>query len=121
MTGHPLQPTFGQKMVEALGLPKNTISFNLRVRVDSIPTVTVKYYPEPIMIGDDDDIITEIKRYELREIEGPTDSGMDLGSEPSIGILTCPVCKSTTDMDSAEKDADGNPCCSKCFPPEGPK
>lgn len=53
--------------------------------------------------------------------DGPIYSGMDLGAGDSIGILTCPVCKTSVNMDSAEKDADGNPCCSKCFPPEGAK
>jgi hypothetical protein len=73
MTGHKLDPTLGQKLVAALDLPKNTTGFNLRVRVDSIPTITVRYYPEPLMIGDDDDLISIIKRYELREIpEGGT-------------------------------------------------
>lgn len=68
MTGYKLDPTLGQKLVDALDLPKNTIAFNLRVRVDSIPTITVQYYPDPLVLGDNDDLISEIKRYELREI-----------------------------------------------------
>lgn len=65
---HKLASIPGEGLVKALGLPLNTIGFNLRFRVDRIPTITVQYYPETLTIDDDDEIISEIKRYELREI-----------------------------------------------------
>ena len=36
-------------------------------------------------------------------------------------VLCCPVCKETipSDLKTDKMDAYGNPCCPKCFPPEG--
>jgi hypothetical protein len=55
----------GAKLAAALGLPKNTIDFNLRFRLRKLPTVTCRYYPEPLTIGADDKLVEEIKHYTL--------------------------------------------------------
>lgn len=36
----------GGKLLEILGLPKNTVAFTLRCAVNEIATVTCEYYPE---------------------------------------------------------------------------
>lgn len=37
---------FGEKLCRVLGLPKNTVSLELKVAVDEIVTVNCEYYPE---------------------------------------------------------------------------
>ena len=40
-----------KELVDALGLPKHTVSFNLRVAVGELITIECTYYPEAAMEG----------------------------------------------------------------------
>lgn len=50
----------GQAMCDALGLPKNTASFTLRVRHDEIVSVECQYYPD-----NGPDLVAALAEYEL--------------------------------------------------------
>jgi hypothetical protein len=55
----------GKKLIEGLGLPKNTVSFELRCAVDEIVTVKCEYFPEG-----SDAIETLINDYRLIAVGG---------------------------------------------------
>lgn len=58
----------GKKLTDALGLPKNIISFELRVAVDEIVTIKCTYYPENINI---DEVEKQFAEFQLSLKESP--------------------------------------------------
>lgn len=55
----------GQKLIDALGLPKNTVSFELRCAVNEAVTVRCEYFPEG-----EEAIDTLINDYQLIAVGG---------------------------------------------------
>lgn len=101
MGGITLPDPLGSDLMNALGLPKMTFAFNLRVRIDRFPTVTVQFYPDELTVGKDGTLVTCLKRYELREIWDhdvaepilPTPPQIEIHSEHYVGPM-CPLCNS---------------------------
>jgi hypothetical protein len=52
---------FGKMMVDVLGLPKNTRSFELRMAVDEVVSVKCEYFPEILK----DELATVFFEYDL--------------------------------------------------------
>lgn len=63
ISGH----TLGDKLKDMMGLPKNTMGFELRCYVNEIVTVKCKYFPE---IDNVEQFASVIKEFYLVEKEG---------------------------------------------------
>lgn len=77
-----------KKIGDALGLPKNTVAFTLRVRAGEAAMLEVECYAED---SGAEELATVLKRYRLVELEAP-DGGdlLQLGVEPNDDI--CGFC-----------------------------
>lgn len=54
-------------LIKALGLPRLCKSIDIRLRHGEPATVVCEYYPEPLTITDQEELLTTLKRYELQE------------------------------------------------------
>lgn len=64
--------TAAGQIAAALKLPKNTVAFTLRVRVDEAATLEVETYAEA---DGAEELATVLKRYRLEELGGPNEKG----------------------------------------------
>jgi hypothetical protein len=58
---------FAREMLDALGLPKNTVWFELRVAVDEAITVRCAYYPE-LPDGKRGELLSSVRQLQYRDV-----------------------------------------------------
>ena len=61
----------GDALIQALGLPKNCISVELRIAVGKPVSVRCEYYPDPMAEVDGQKICDELQKLEMQEIQNP--------------------------------------------------